>query len=229
MPQKFIEEVIEKLREAVSEAEKRAYARTISANLFDEIIETIKKNPAGGMIEADGGAVAKRYNYKAETTYVFAAWYWSPLRWKHEISAGRRRAEKVPYGRGGVFYYKGRREAWEVLFEERYELLRKKLSERRVKKAGLPMLDGLVEAGEVCGGILLAKTNRNVFLGTPDRWYRLPDRTSKKLLYMDLKEVNPWTVLWQLGFKKRKRELSPKLAKELTVFFVTGELTGWKL
>jgi len=229
MPQKFVEEVIERLREAVSEAEKRAYARTISANLFDEIIETIKKNPAGGMIEADGGAVAKRYSYRAETTHVFAAWYWSPLRWKYEIRADRRQAEEVPYGRGSVFYYEGRREAWKVLFEERYELLKKKLSERRVKKAGLPILDGLVEAGKAYGGILLAKTNRNVFLGTPGKWYRLPDTVSKAVLFRDIEKVNPWTVLWQLGFRKRKRELSPKLAKELTVFFVTGELTGWKL
>ncbi|QSQ10523.1 hypothetical protein H0A61_02931 [Koleobacter methoxysyntrophicus] len=229
MPQKFVEKIIEKLREAVSEAEKRAYARTISAELLNEIIETIKKHPAGGMIEADGGAVAKRYSYRAETTYVFAAWYWSPLRWKYKISADRRQAEEVRYGRGGGFYYKGRREAWKVLFEERYELLKKKLYKRRVKKAGLPMLDGLVEAGKVCGGILLAKTNRNVFLGTPDRWYRLPDTVSEAVLFRDIEKVNPWTVLWQLGFRKRKREWTPKLAKELTVFFVTGELTGWKL
>lgn len=235
----MIQKLITEFQEKTHEAEKRAHVRTISKDkdFLDEIVETIKNHSTGGIIEGDGGAVSNSYTYRAETTFFSVAWYWSKIRSAYRISVYRDRAKQVPYGRDGFFYYKDRKTAWKRLYMERRDLLKKKLGERRIKKLGLPMLEGLEGTGEICGNLILAKTiyrkeNINyssVYLGTPEKWYKLPDKISSKFSILEnIEKADPWTVLWRMGFRKRKRKWTPEISKELTVFFVTGELTGWK-
>jgi hypothetical protein len=235
----MIQKLITEFKEKIHEVERRARARTISKDedYLNRIVETIKNNPTGGIIEGDGGAVSNSYAYRAETTFFSVAWYWSKIRSTYEISVYRDRTSQVPHGRGWLFYYEDRKTAWKKLYAKRYDLLKKKLGERRIKKLSLPMLEGLEETGEICGGLVLAKTiyrkeNINyssVYLGTPEKWYKLPDKISSKFSILEnIEKVNPWTVLWWMGFRKRKRKWTPEISKELTVFFVTGELTGWK-
>ena len=107
------------LREAVTEANGRAKARTVSDWPLDFVLQVIARHPYGGSIERTGGGVPNAYRYRAETSVLGVAWWRHPDGKLHVRVLGHRAAApKSSYGRYEPSVF-GTADPWAAVYPDR--------------------------------------------------------------------------------------------------------------
>lgn len=177
----------EKIREAVRAAEGRARARLLKEAHLEKVFAALAAHPAG-KAEADGGAVALRYRYRAKTTELVLWWY--TRRGTKEVVWKVRRAPapREPWGRSPACKLdtgpEGRRDAFSALYPERYARFRHLKCLRRLRPLGVATPAGtLVDVCDVNERFRLAvaatRESGFLFLCTPVGCFRLFSRKAE--------------------------------------------------
>lgn len=208
---------------ALSSAEKRAKSRTIPTHHIETICEAVSTAPHG-LIQCDGGHVAKSYRYRAETSYLTVGWLTRHGHKHVSVSACRGDASKVAYGSSACLdRITDRLRAYAAVWPEQARKLTDWLEQRRIRAAiaHLPAPPSrIVTVTPDIGGIVLAQAGGwHRYIGTPSGWLRAP--------YQYSRERSAWSVLRKLGFPvprlKRDRVWTEELAAFATLHVIGGE------
>ena len=220
----------EKIVSALETVEKGTRARTFPREKIPALVEAVSARPFGHMT-GDGGHIAKRYRYRADTTYLNLAWYTQSGQKRVSISAHRGYAQKVAYGASASLSIETG-EKWEAfsrVFPDRAQKIGAWLDTRKIREAlkGLPALPvGLIKVQQITreNAICLMKgigaRTYATYVGTPSGWVKVP-------YHKEEMQRSPWLYLKDAGFPiprmKRDRKWNDELAAYVAMHVLGGE------